>query len=128
MDGKEGFFYTRKELADNSVLRDLMTRMEHQRWNAYMISCGYVPTLMSEYEKMGKLNLEQVRKHVNIVTFEELINQREALAKIFGCSIEDADVIKYDYRMADNLPELLKLANMKIIERQEKSQEAERKE
>ena len=112
-----GKFYSREELSDYKVCRHMITRLEHMRWNAYHIACGYVPAVPSEYLSMTKKELHSVRKHANIVEFDELINQRELLSKHRGCTVEESDVIKYDYRLTDYLPELLKMCNMKIIKR-----------
>ena len=111
--------YTRAELSDLSVRRHMITRMEHQRWNAYMIACGYVPAEPEEYLKLDKQALHAVRKHANIVNFEELICQREVLAAHRGCTEEEADVIKYDYRLTDHLPELLAACKLKIVAREQ---------
>ncbi len=110
-----GQFYSREELADYTVCRHMITRLEHMRWIAYHIACGYVPAEPSEYLNMTKQELHSVRKHANIVEFDELINQRELLSQHLGCTVEDADVIKYDYKLTDYLPELLDTCGMKIV-------------
>jgi hypothetical protein len=110
--------YTEEELSDYTVRRHLVTRMEHLRWNAYMISCGYIPAEEHEYLTLSKQQLHVQRKHANIVTFEELYNYRRVIAAQRGCSVEDADVIKYDYRLTDNLPALLAGSKQKIVRKE----------
>ena len=110
--------YSEKELSDYTVRRHMMTRMEHQRWNAYMICCGYVPAVPDEYLNQTKQELHSIRKHANIVTFEELIHQRKVISAHRGCSEAEADVIKYDYRLTDFLPELLTECNLKIVQKE----------
>lgn len=110
--------YTAEELSDYTVRRHMITRLEHQRWNAYMIACGYVPAEPEEYLQKSKQELHSVRKHANLVTFEELIHQREVLAAHRGCSVEETDVIRYDYRLTDFLPELLAECKLKIVVRE----------
>ncbi len=108
-------YYTEEELSDYTVRRHLVTRMEHQRWNAYMISVGYVPAVEDEFLNMNKQMLHAVRKHANIVTFEGLYSYRRLMAKQRNFTEEDADVIKYDYRLTDSAAELLYQSKRKIV-------------
>ncbi len=111
--------YSEQELSRHTVRRHLMTRMEHLRWNAYMISCGYIPAEEHEYLTLSKDQLHGQRLHANIVNFEELIRYRRVIAAHRGCSEEDADVIKYDYRLADNIPALLAQSQQKIVRKEQ---------
>lgn len=108
-------FYTEEELSDYTVRRHLITRMEHARWNAYMISAGFVPALESEYLNTDKQELYAMRKHANIVTFEGLYRYRRVMAQQKGIAEADADVIKYDYRLTDELCDLLAQSKQKIV-------------
>ncbi len=110
--------YTEEELSDYTVRRHLMTRMEHLRWNAYMISCGYIPAGEQEYLTMSKQQLHEQRMHANIVNFEELLRYRRVIATQRNCSEADADVIKYDYRLTDNIPHLLAQSGQKIVRKE----------
>ncbi len=108
-------YYTEDELSDYTVRRHLVTRMEHARWNAYMISAGFVPALEDEYLSKDKQELYAMRKHANIVTFEGLYHYRRVMAQKRGTTEDETDVIKYDYRLTDELPELLAQSKQKIV-------------
>ncbi|MEG1663471.1 MAG: hypothetical protein RR338_05735, partial [Clostridia bacterium] len=98
-------------------VRNTFAIQEHQRWNAYMISCGIIPSTIKQIEAGDSKNLA-LRRHGNITTFEGLIEFRKIIAKIENCSEEEADVIKYDYQIMDDLVWLLTKNGYKIIRKQ----------
>lgn len=96
--------------------RYTMAAQEHQRWNAYMITCGFIPEPIENIKK-GKVKDFAIRRHGNITTFEGLVKFREIYAKAENISEENADVIRYDYQLMDDLVWLLGKNGYKIVKR-----------
>ncbi|MEG2540176.1 MAG: hypothetical protein RSB59_00140 [Clostridia bacterium] len=113
--GKRTIVYTNNYVVGS--VRNTFAIQEHQRWNAYMISCGIIPSTIKQIEAGDSKNLA-LRRHGNITTFEGLIEFRKIIAKLENCSEEDADVIKYDYQIMDDLVWLLTKNGYKIIKKQ----------
>ena len=107
--------YRYDETADDfrkGILRKNMAVQEHYRWNAYMISRGYLPAAMNspvqrDYER---------RTHCNLATFEGLFRYRDGM-EYCGRDPEDSDVIHYDYQLLDGAWELLHEAGYHLIRR-----------
>ena len=96
--------------------------LEHERWNAFMISKGFVPATKEEIASEiingkrtnGKNYL--MRRHGCLTSFEGLEEYRKIVAKATNRSEEECDVIKYDYQTLDGAWWLLRLANYMIID------------
>ena len=101
-------------------VRDNFARQEHERWNAYMISSGYVPATIEEIRTLEKSEMLARRKHANITTFEGLIDYRKIMSEKNGMSEADNDVIKYDYQIMDDLPWLLGRGGYKIVKKSDR--------
>lgn len=97
---------------------------EHSRWNAFMITKGFVPAskerILKETDGNGKRtngkNYE-MRHHGNLTTFEGLVEFRSMVAKRDNIAEEACDVIKYDYQLLDGAWWLLTKNGYKIIKR-----------
>lgn len=88
--------------------------LEHLRWNAYMISRGMIPSPISLIKKGITKDFNQ-RIHSNITTMEGLYMYREILSKALNIPLIDADVIKYDYQVMDDVIRILYSNSLKII-------------
>ncbi len=97
-------------------LRERMAIQEHQRWNAYMITQGVIPSSKKEMENEGGKNLA-LRRHGCLTTFDGLIEYREIMAKRNGTNEEMEDVIRYDYQMLDDAIWLLERNGNAIVKR-----------
>lgn len=97
--------------------RQALAILEHQRWNAYMISNGVVPSTIKQIENGDSKNLA-LRRHGNITTFDGLVEFRKIIADKQHISEEDADVIKYDYQIMDDLVWMLDQNGYKIVQKQ----------
>lgn len=100
----------------HDTLRERMTIQEHQRWNAYMITCGFVPETLDNI-KNGRFKDFDTRKHSNLTTFDGLVEWRKIKAEVSGDSEADCDVIKYDYQLMDNVAWLLRKHGYRIIKK-----------
>ena len=98
-------------------VRGIMAVHEHQRWNAYMITCGFIPSTKKQIEEGSIKNFDE-RRHGNITTLEGLIEFRKMEVKRRNCSEIEADVIKYDYQLMDDLVWMLDKSGYKIIKRE----------
>ncbi len=96
-------------------VRNIFGVHEHARWNAYEISCGYLPATIEEIKTKSKQELIATRKHRNITTFEGLYEYRRIMAGLTGKTEAQTDVIKYDYQLMDDLVWLLKSNGYKIV-------------
>lgn len=99
------------------TLRNNLAVQEHQRWIAYQICCGYIPATLDEIMACDKETLIKLRKHRNITTYEGLLQYRALMAKANGISEAEADVVKYDYQLMDDLCWLLKRNGYGMIKR-----------
>lgn len=96
--------------------RQALAILEHQRWNAYMISNGVIPSTIEQIENGDSKNLA-LRRHGNVTTFEGLVEFRKIMAKKENCSEEMTDVIKYDYQIMDDLIWLLNQNGYMIVKK-----------
>ncbi|MEG1804040.1 MAG: hypothetical protein RR248_02405 [Clostridia bacterium] len=97
--------------------RNALAVQEHLRWNAYMLCSGYIPATISDIELDNKSLLLEKRVHANLTTFKGLLKYREIISAVRNCSIVDADVIKYDYQLMDDIIWLLNIYGYKIVKR-----------
>lgn len=100
----------------HNTLRECLTIQEHQRWNAYMITCGFVPETIDNM-KQGRFKDFDIRRHSNLTTFDGLVEWRKIKAEVTGKSEEQCDVIKYDYQLMDNAVWLLNRHGYSVIKR-----------
>ncbi len=98
--------------------RDVLAFIEHERWNAFELSCGVLPFKISSFLKINEntkegeeaLNQIEPNYHLCIASSYGLVEYYELFNKYkFG----GADVIKWDYTLMDN-----------FIAHKEKAQEA----
>lgn len=100
----------------HGTLRERMTMQEHQRWNAYMITCGFVPETLANIRGKRFKDFD-IRRHSNLTTFDGLVQWRKIKAEVTCSSEEDCDVIKYDYQLMDNVVWLLNKNGYHIIKK-----------
>ncbi len=108
-------------------LRFNLAFLEHLRWNAYMICNGFIPATIDEIlnevkEVNGKIKHTngknyQTRKHGNLTTFEGLLDYSKLISKRDNISLNDADVIRYDYQLLDDVYYLIDSLNLSIIKK-----------
>lgn len=83
------------------ILRRNLTVQEHLRWNAYMMSCGFIPASKKFMKEKGKAKSYELRLHGNLTPFEGLFDYRRLMAEIKGKDEASQDVICYDYQLMD---------------------------
>ena len=115
VQGKQIYAYTNDEQWRNSV-RWTYAVQEHQRWCANMICNGLIPATRTQIADNGG-RIRDKRIHGNLTTMEGLVEYREIVAKNSGCSVEDADVIRYDYQLMDDVVWLLHHCGYKIVKK-----------
>ncbi len=102
--------------------RQTMAIHEHLRWNAYMISCGFIPANRQQIlcEKKGDSFTNgknyKLRRHGNLTTMDGLVEFRKMVARD-NVSEEKTDVIKYDYQLMDDLYWLVEKIGYKIVKK-----------
>ena len=96
-------------------LRRNFADLEHARWNAFMCAAGFLPATIHEIKVLSKEERFIRRIHANITTREGLIRYRGIAAEISGMTEEDKDVIRYDYRLMDDVAWLLHGHGYKIV-------------
>lgn len=99
---------------DNTV-RNIFAIQEHQRWNAYMITNGYLPASIEQIRTASKSYLLQRRLHRNLTTFDGLKEYANMLVQLKSAQYRDVDVIKYDYQLMDDAVWLLRSNGYKIV-------------
>ena len=97
-------------------LRERMAIQEHQRWNAYMITQGVIPSTKEEIAREKGKNLT-LRRHGCLTTFDGLLEYRAIMAKANDSNEELEDVIRYDYQLLDDVIWLLKRNGMALIKK-----------
>ena len=103
------------DFIENST-RGILAKHEHLRWNAYMLTSGFVPQTLDEI-RAGKTKDMTLRRHGNLTTYEGLKEYRRIVAEERGCSEEETDVIRYDYQLMDDVKWILATGGYKIIEK-----------
>lgn len=101
-----------------------MAILEHYRWNAFMISKGFVPATIDQIlnDKKSNGNLTNgknyvYRRHGNITTFDGLVTFRKMISERDNVAESKNDVIKYDYQILDDACWLLEAANLKMVKK-----------
>lgn len=104
--------------------RENMAIQEHQRWNAFMISKGFIPAtkeqILCERFPDGRFTNGKnyaLRRHGNLTTYEGLKEFRRMIASRDGENEEKYDVIKYDYQLMDGAWWLLNESGFQMIRR-----------
>ena len=115
IEGRKGVVYTNDSFKFDS-LRGRMAIQEHQRWNAYAITCGMIPMPVAKM-KEGKFKNFELRKHGCLTTFDGLVNYRKIRAEVEHRSEEETDVIRYDYQILDDVKWLAGRADKKIVKK-----------
>lgn len=115
IDGKPILNYSNAEQNRNSIRRTYAVQ-EHQRWCANMICNGIIPCDKEEIKKSGGRVMEK-RMHANVTTMDGLIEFREIVANSTGKSVEETDVIRYDYQLMDDIVWLLHKCDYKLIKK-----------
>lgn len=92
----------------NEDIENALTRNEHDRWNAYTRSIGYIHASIDDvknyYDKTNHYVYYLARMHPALVTFEELDKLSEELSIITG---KDIDMVDYDRQ-------IIKFINKKV--------------
>ena len=114
-DGRKEIHY---KLEYKPSLRFTLAYQEHMRWNAFMISRGYLPASKADCldSTRGYGKSAELRIHRNLASFKGLIEYRRFIAenkfRENGGDINQlelqADVIKYDYQLMDDAFRVLK--------------------
>ena len=117
INGKPVIVYRNADFERNS-LRVAFARQEHARWNAYMISRGFLPSSLADIASDTKGRDMAGRRHGNITTFDGLKTFRRIVAEHFGKSEESTDVIRYDFQIMDDAEWFVRRAGCKIVRRQ----------
>lgn len=106
-DMKENLRFFREVYNDD--IEEKLTRNEHDRWNAYTRSIGYIHASIDEvknyYDKTNHYVYYLARMHPALVTFEELDNLSVELSKITG---KDIDMVDYDRQIIKFIKEKVK--------------------
>ncbi|MBO4679156.1 MAG: hypothetical protein J5626_05750 [Lachnospiraceae bacterium] len=95
-----------------------MSVEEHLRWNAYILTAGFVPSSLkriTESDDRGKDY--RLRIHNNLTTYEGLKDFRKLMADLTGLTEEETDVIHYDYQILDDAWQMLDNLGYKIVRR-----------
>ena len=78
----------------HQTLRKNLAIQEHSRWNAYMISRGFIPATRAQILKDKDGKDYDLRYHGNLTTMKGLIEFRELTGK---------DRINYDFHLMDQI-------------------------
>ena len=113
--GKKSIVYSPEDFVVGKIRTNLVEQ-EHQRWNAYMITRGFVPSTIEQI-KAGDVKDFDERRHGNLTTMDGLIEFRNIVKRDEGETPFDKDVIKYDYQIMDDLVWLLDQNGYKIVKR-----------
>ncbi len=90
---------------------------EHYRWNAYMITCGFIPPTVEEIKRGVVKDYKSRRIHANLCSFEGLFRYHELRQELLGTDQKPENVIKYDYKLMDEAWDFLDRCGYKIIRR-----------
>ncbi len=122
LKGKKLIHYSVESL--NYSLRQNMAILEHLRWNAFMLTKGFVPATINEIltdkNDKGYTNGKSYkqRKHGNLTTFEGLMKFSELISQRDNKPLAETDVIRYDYQLLDEAFWILDKTGYKIIRKQ----------
>lgn len=105
-------------------LRSNMAYQEHSRWNAFMITKGFIPSkkidILQKRDSTGKFTNGKdysLYHHGCLTTMEGLIEFRKLLAERDGEPEVNKDVIKYDYQLLDGAWWILNQSGFKIVKK-----------
>lgn len=119
--GRKSVVYTTDFNFDS--LRGHMAIQEHQRWNAYTITCGMCPMPLDNI-RAGIYKDFDLRQHACLTTFDGLVEYRKIRAAVDSVKYnkvvteQDVDVIKYDYQIMDDIVWLVSRFGKKIVKKQ----------
>lgn len=89
--------------------RGNLVAQEHLRWNAFMISRGFIPATLEQIrDEIGEDGKHTngksfaLRRHGNLTTMKGLVDFRKIVSERDGVSEDEADVIKYDYQILND--------------------------
>lgn len=119
VDGKPTVKYT---LHFPDSPRKTLATQEHNRWCAFMISHGFIPSTRKQIENeesSGKSYAQ--RRHGNITTLSGLEEYRRIVAEKKSREELETDVIKYDYQLLDDAFWLLQKSKYSIIKMESKN-------
>lgn len=125
VDGKKIVKYG--ETFKDSTRKNLAI-LEHYRWNAFMITKGFIPASIDKITNETLVNKDgeeehtngkryDLRRHGNLTTFEGLVEYSQILAKRDSKTISQTDVICYDYQLMDDALWLAEKSGLKIVKR-----------
>jgi len=117
--GKEIYSYSRLPLYRDftkDIPRRNLAVQEHYRWNAFMISCGFVPA-KKEIVLKGNVRDYRLREHGNLTTFEGLFDYRKETAQAWNKTEEETDAAGYDFQIMDDAWWLLNRSGFSIYRR-----------
>ena len=123
--GKKVIKYTEGDYIPGKVRTNLVEQ-EHQRWNAYMITRGFVPSTIDQI-KAGSVKDFGERRHANLTTMDGLVEFRNIVPRKPEQTPFDKDVIQYDYQLMDDIAWLLAQNDYKIVKREKAKTETEEK-
>lgn len=113
--GKEAF----------AKFREIFALCEHYRWNACMITDGWVPAKKQEILRgirtVGGKGVytngtdKETKKHGNLTTFSGLDIFADMISERDGVSAEKADVKAFDAQLIDDADELFAFSGLKIV-------------
>ena len=113
--GKEAF----------AKFREIFALCEHYRWNACMITDGYVPAKKEEILRGVRVTDGKevhtngtdkgTKKHGNLTTFSGLDIFADMISERDGVSAEKADVKAFDAQLIDDADELFAFSGLKIV-------------
>ena len=109
-------YQKRMEKSDfrEQTLRKNLAVQEHYRWNAFMISNGFVPATKQKI-LAGNTKDYDLRTHGNLTTFEGLFDYRELLEKANAKPESIRDVISFDFHLMDDAWWYLKLFGYEVF-------------
>ena len=95
-----------------------MSVEEHLRWNAYILTAGFVPSSLKRITENSDRGKDyRLRIHNNLTTYEGLKDFRKLMAEITGLTEEETDVIHYDYQILDDAWQMLDNLGYRIVRR-----------
>lgn len=118
-NGKDIYSYDelpQKSEFEKGGVRSSLTVQEHYRWNAFMVSCGFIPQSIGKTLEKGSKSYEE-KTHANLSSFEGLFQYRKAMAEHLDCEQSDTDVIKYDCQLMDDAWWFLDSKGYKVFRR-----------
>lgn len=124
IDGKDIVYY-------NAIFKESkrknLAELEHYRWNSFMISKGFIPASKNQIltetvttdkgTKFTNGKNYKVRRHGNLTTFDGLKTFSDMISKRDGITVQQADVISYDYQILDDAFWLVEKEGFKMVKK-----------